>query len=355
MKIGLFGLPKSGKTTLFNALTKSEAPVSAYASSKAEPNIAIVKVSDERVKRLSEMYKPKKTVFATIEIVDVAGIAEDSIRQEAFAGEMLKVIRNADSLAFVIRGFANDITGPADPIGDLRKIEEETLLSDLIIAEKRLEKIRAGYTKGQKNDALQMEEKVLERVYEQLNKSEPVRKLEFSPEEELVIRGFQFLTKKPAIVILNTDEVSYGKNEAVMQEFSKEYNAIEFAGNFEMELSRLDENDAQMFMEDMGIKESAKDRLTKIAYDTLGYISFFTVGADEVRAWNIRRGSTAVEAAGSIHSDLARGFIAAECFSYEDLMELGSEKAVKEKGRFHLEGKDYIVSDGDIMSIRFNV
>jgi len=355
MKIGLFGLPKSGKTTLFNALTKSEAPVSAYASAKAEPNIAIVKVSDERVKILSDMYKPKKTVYATIEIVDVVGIAEDSIKQDAFAGEMLKVIRNADALALVIRGFASDMAGPASPLDDLKRIEEEAILSDLIVVEKRLEKIRAGYTKGQKNDALLMEEKVLQKACEQLNKSEPIRKLQFSPEEELAIRGFQFLTKKPAIVIINTDEESYGKNTALIQEISKEYSAVEFAGNFEMELSRLEEQEARMFMDDFGITESAKDRLTKIAYDTLGYISFFTVGTDEVRAWNIKNGATAVDAAGSIHSDLARGFIAAECFSYKDLIELGSEKAIKEKGRFHLEGKEYIVSDGDIMSIRFNV
>jgi GTP-binding protein YchF len=354
MKLGLFGLPKSGKTTLFNALTKSEAPVSAF-NAKAEPNIAIVKVADERIDKLSSMYNPKKTTHATIEIVDVVGITEDSIKQEAFSGELMRLIRNTDALAIVVRGFPSDLMGEPKPLEDLKTIEEELLLSDLIIVEKRLEKIRAGYLRGQKNDTLLSEEKVLQRALDQLNDSLPIRELSFSLEEEGLIRGFQFLTKKPLIVILNTDEDSYGKNGTVLSDMQKGNTAVEFAGNFEMELSRLDEQEAAIFMEDLGIKESARARLTKMAYDALGYISFFTVGADEVRAWNVKQGASAVEAAGAIHSDLARGFIAAECFSYQDLVELGSEKAIKEKGRFHLEGKEYKVQDGDCLSIRFNV
>lgn len=354
MKLGLFGLPKSGKTTLFNALTKSEAPVSAF-SAKTEPNIAIVKVSDNRIDKLSAMYNPKKTVHATIEIVDIVGVTEDSIKTEAFSGELMRLIRNTDALAIVVRAFPSDLLGDSSPIQDFRKIEEELLLSDLIVVEKRLEKIRSGYTKGQKTETLQSEERVLQRILDQLNNSRPLRELSFTSEEDNLIKGFQFLTKKPAVVIINTDENSYGKNESVLSEISKTHTVVEFAGNFEMELSRLEDEESRVFMEDMGITESARARLTHLAYEILGYISFFTVGTDEVRAWNVKKGDTAVEAAGAIHSDLARGFIAAECFSYKDLLELGSEKAVKEKGKFHLEGKDYLVEDGDILNIRFNV
>jgi GTP-binding protein YchF len=356
VKIGLFGLPKTGKTTLFNALTKSQAQVADYAIAKAEPNVAIVKVGDPRVTMLSEMYKPKKTVYATIEFVDFVGVSEGAIKEESFPPALMKLIRSVDALALVARAFPSDLGGAPDPLRDIRTIDEELLLCDLVIAEKRLEKIRAGYQRGQKSDAFIFEEKVLTKILEQLNKSLPVRDLSFDEKEATAIRGFQFLTNKPAIAIINSDETSFGAHQTVLDELGKVHKAIEFAGSFEMELSRLeDRNEAKMFMDDMGIKESARDLLTAAAYETLGYISYFTVGADEVRAWNIHRGSNAVTAAAAIHTDLARGFIAAECFSYADLLECGSEKAIKDKGRFRLEGKDYIVKDGDILSIRFNV
>ena len=268
----------------------------------------------------------------------------------------MKLIRSVDALALVARAFPSDLGPDPNALSDIRTIDEELLLCDLVIAEKRLEKIRAGYQRGQKSDALLFEEKVLAKIAEQLDKSLPVRDLSFDEKEETAIRGFQFLTKKPAIAIVNSDETSFGAHQAVLDELGKVHTAIEFAGSFEMELSRLDDREeAAMFMEDMGIKESARDLLTRAAYKTLGYISFFTVGADEVRAWNIHTGSSAVTAAAAIHTDLARGFIAAECFSCADLMEYGSEKAIKDKGKFRLEGKDYIVKDGDILSIRFNV
>jgi ribosome-binding ATPase YchF (GTP1/OBG family) len=176
-----------------------------------------------------------------------------------------------------------------------------------------------------------------------------------SDEEEKVIRGFQFLSMKPILVVLNSDETRFGKNGGLMCEIEKAFRSIEFAGKFEMELGLLDDEAAELFMQDMGIKESAYRRLTNLAYEVLGYISFFTVGSDEVRAWNIRKGDRALDAAAAIHSDLARGFIRAECFSYDDCLRYGSEKAIREKGRFHLEGKDYLVQDGDILNIRFNV
>ena len=355
MKIGFIGLPKSGKTTLFNALTGSSAAVSAYSGGRVGPNLAAVKVGDERVTELSAIYRPKRIVYPTIDIVDFSGVSEGDARSDAFSGDMMKTVRTCDALAIVLRGFGTDLQGEPSPLVDLRKIEDELLIADLIIAEKRLEKIEAGLKKGLATPALKAEEKVVRRVVEALNAGQAVRELDLDPDAETLVRGFQFLTKKQALVILNSHEALFGRNAAVIDELSARFGTVEFAGEFEMELSRLDEESARAFMEDMGIRESARDRLTALAYGALGYISFFTVGDDEVRAWNVRRNATAVEAAAAIHSDLARGFIAAECFAYEDLMAWGSEKAVKEKGKFLLAGKDYNVKDGDILSIRFNV
>ena len=355
MKIGFIGLPKSGKTTLFNALTGSSAAVSTYSVGRVGPNLAAVRVGDERVTELSAIYRPKRIVYPTIDIVDLAGVSEGDARSDAFSGDMMKLVRTCDALAIVLRGFGSDLLGDTSPLADLKKIEDELLIADLIVAEKRLEKIELALKKGQATPALRAEEKVLRAVVDTLNAGRPVRELELDADGETIIRGFQFLTKKQALVILNSHEALFGKNGAVLETIGARYGVVEFAGEFEMELSRLDEESARAFMEDLGIRESARDRLTALAYDALGYISFFTVGEDEVRAWNIRRNATAVEAAAAIHSDLARGFIAAECYKYEDLIAWGSEKAVKDKGKFLLAGKDYSVKDGDILSIRFNV
>ena len=354
MKIGLLGLPRSGKTTVFNALTKAEAPM-ARSDGRAEPNISIVRVLDERVDRLSEIYDPRKTVYATVEFVDFVGVAESAERKDTFSGAAMAMIKNMDALALVIRNFKDDLLGDPTPREDVRKINEELTLSDLIVAENRLERIENGYKRGQRTDALVREEKTLRRILEHLNQNQPLRDLGLSVEEERSIRGFQFLTKKPIMVILNSDETRFGKNGSLITEIERTQRVIEFAGKFEMELSQLDEEEASLFMEDMGIPESAYRRLTSLAYEILGYISFFTVGSDEVRAWNVRRGDTALDAAATIHSDLARGFIRAECFSYEDCLEYGSEKSIREKGLFRLEGRDYRVQDGDILNIRFNV
>jgi Predicted GTPase, probable translation factor len=355
MKIGFIGLPKSGKTTLFNALTGSSAAVSAFSTGRVGPNLASVKVGDERVGKLAAIYRPKRQVYPTIDIVDLAGINEGDGRADAFSGELMKLARTVEALAIVLRNFKSDLLGEPHPLEDLKKIEEELLLGDLIIAEKRLEKIANNTRKGILTPAQKLEEQTLRLIVEALNNGQPARQLELDQNQELAIRCFQFLTRKPAIVILNSEENSFGKNEALLDEISQKYRAVEFAGQFELELSRLDQESARAFMEDMGIKESARDRLTALAYEALGYISFFTVGEDEVRAWNIQCGATALEAAATIHTDLARGFIAAECFHYNDLMEAGSDQAVRSNGHFKLVGKDYVVRDGDILSIRFNV
>ena len=359
MRIGLIGLPKSGKTTIFNALTGMDIEVSAYSQGESEPNQSIINVMDERITKLSEMYKPKKTIYATIEYVDFAGVNKSDQKQELMSGQGMVLLKNTDALALVVRGFSDPVLdemhGISDPIAEVETIEAEMIISDLIIAEKRLEKIALSYKRGIKTPALQIEEKAINSVIEHLNDEQSLRTLELPDEEEKSIRGFQFISQKPLLVILNTDETQYRENEETIAELSKKYPILEFVGKFESELNGLDDEERQVFMEDMGIEESARDTLTKFSYDILGYLSYFTVGTDEVRAWTIEKNSNAVEAAGKIHSDLARGFIRAECFNYEDLISLGSEKALRDKGLFRLEGKNYIVKDGDILNIRFNV
>jgi hypothetical protein len=354
MRIGLIGLQGSGKTTVFNTLTKSEAPI-AKSGGKADPNVAIVKVQDERVDRLSEVYVPKKTVYATVEFVDFGGIGKGGSRDGAPGASSIAMMRNMDALALVLRNFQDGLPEGPSPLGDTALVDDELLISDVIVAESRLERIEKGYSRGQRTENLVKEEKILRKIIAHLNRNRPIREMELTSQEEKTIRGFQFLTNKPMMAIVNSDESSFGKNRDLMVEMEKHSRALEFAGKFEMELCRLDKDEAALFMEDMDIPESAYSRLTKLAYDTLGYISFFTVGSDEVRAWNLRRGDTALDAAAAIHSDLARGFIRAECFTYQDCIHFGSEKRIREQGLFRLEGKDYTVKDGDILSIRFNV
>jgi ribosome-binding ATPase len=355
MRIGLIGLRGSGKTTVFNALTKMEAPVAAYAKGRAEPNVAVVKVMDERVDRLSEMYHPRKTVYATIELADFVGLAEGAAKGEAFSSAAMGAIKSMDALIAVVRNFEEDSLGFPQPLEDFRCIGDELIFSDLMMVENRLERIAQGRNRGLKREDADKEEKMWLRILEGLNRNLPIRDLVLSCEEEKMLRGFQCLTKKPLLVILNSEESRYGKNEGFFEKIPRTYGAIDFAGKFEMELNRMEDEEARLFMEDMRIFESAGRRLTTLAHAALGYISFFTVGSDEVRAWNVREGETALDAAAAIHSDLARGFIRAECFSCADCLRWGSEKGLREKGLFRLEGKGYRVRDGDILNIRFNV
>jgi len=356
MKIGLIGLRNSGKTTIFNTLTGLEAEVTSYSSQKIEPNQGIVQVEDKRVEKLSEIYNPKKIIFATIEYIDFVGLSENKNNNDAFSNSGMGLVKTADALALVVRNFDDPISGnAADPFSDVDSIDSDMIISDLIIAEKRLDKVELSKKRGIKDSALQLEEKSLLKIIAHLEDSNPIRTLDLASDEEKAVRGFQFITQKPLLVILNSDEDNFGNNDFLINSLSKKYNVIEFAGTFEMELNSLDTDEAIEFMKDMNISESARNRLTKFSYDLLGYLSFFTVGEDEVRAWTITKGDNAVEAAGKIHSDLARGFIRAECFSYNNLIQYGSEKNLKEKGLFRLEGKKYIVQDGDILNIRFSV
>lgn len=356
MKLGLIGLQNSGKTTIFNALTKSQAEVHAFSNAKAEPNVAIMEVGDERVRQLVRMYQPKKTTFATIELIDFVGLSAGSAKEGTFSSELLNLIKSTDALALVVKNFNDNLNGHASPLKEVESITDELLLFDLIFTETRLERIAHQFSRGKKTNELVFEEKTLQRILDHLNYSKPIRTLSLNKDEARVIRGYQYLTQKPFLVILNSGEDNFGKGNGLLASIQKHGDVIEFAGKFEMELAQLDSQDEiNMFMAEMGIEASARDRLTKFVYQMLGYISFFTVGPDEVRAWSIRKGDTAVQAAGAIHTDLMRGFIRAECFGYDDLMQAGSEKAIKGNGSFRLEGKEYVVQDGDILSIRFNV
>jgi len=356
MKIGLLGLSNSGKTTIFNALTRSEAEVGAYANSHAEPKVAVVEVGDERITRLTQLYRPKKTTYATIDIVDFAGLGQGAARKDDLAGERMNIVRNLDAIALVVRNFSNDLMGSPIPLADIDTVVTEFILSDMIIAEKRMERIAWSVRRGKKTDTMQLEAKVLQKILDALYQGRHVQDLTLNPNEQKLINGFQFLTQKPFFVILNSGENNFGQNRELLAEIEVKYKVIEFAGNFEMELTAFSETEeAGSFMEEMGISESAHDRMTRFAYEILGHISFITVGADEVRAWTLRNGNTALEAAATIHSDLCRGFIRAECFSYDDLVAWGSEKGIRDNGHFRLEGKNYKVKDGDILNIRFNV
>jgi GTP-binding protein YchF len=361
------GPPKSGKTTIFNALTRSSALVTEYASGKVEPNISVVEVHDERVARLREMYEPKRTIFATIDFMDFVGVAGSAAgaapaggaQADLWSGPALGLVKTADALAAVVRNFRNDVLdstlGEPDPVRDARAIAAELILADLVLVETRIQRIEADHGRGRKTPQSQAELAVLHALADALNGDTPLRDVSLNHEQRRAVSGFQFLSQKPLMVVLNSSEELYGRSQPAMEALEEEFTTVEFAGSFEMELARLDEDEAQLFMEDLGIERSARSRLTTLAYESLGLISFFTASEDEVRAWTIRSGETAVDAAGTVHSDLARGFIRAECFSYEDLMEAGSEKGVRQAGHFRLEGKDYPVKDGDILRIRFSV
>ncbi len=352
LKIGIIGLAQSGKTTLFRILTRAHGH--GLESGRPEIHVGVVHVPDPRLDKLSAMYQPKKTVRANVEYVDTPGSVIELVRGGAQAASL----REMDALAHVVRAFEDASGEPADPGRDIENVDLELILSDLAVIEKRLERMEKDLKK-QKNPALEKEHHALLISKAALEKQTPLREVVRDPEEEKVVRGFTFLSAKPMLYVLNLGEKDAARANAA-EEFARdakmkqkpktEVSAI--CGKVESELAELSEQDAAEFLASYGLKESAIARLIRSSYHLMGLISFFTVGEDECRAWTIRAGATAVEAAGEIHSDLQKGFIRAEVVGYDDLVTAGSLAEARNHGTLKLEGKEYIVRDGEIVHIR---
>jgi len=357
MKIGLIGLPKSGKTTLFNLLTGSQVATARYDSGRAELHTGVARVRDPRVDRLTALFKPRKTTYATFEVVDLAGIE----RGER-AGLDTKDFRNADALLHVVRAFADDALGAPAPKRDIGDLETELILADLEVVERRLERLEASIKKQRKEAELK-EQGILGRLKKELEGETPLRAVALTPDEAGAIRGFTFLSQKPILHCLNLDEKAIGDGPRAVEQFGLEAVAQRartrigwVSAVIEAEVAQLDGEEQRAFLADLGLKEPAIHRVLSDCYALLGLVSFFTVGEDEVRAWPIPEGTRAQDAAGTVHSDISRGFIRAEVNSYDDLVGVdGSFADLRARGQLRLEGKDYVVRDGEICHFRFNV
>jgi GTP-binding protein YchF len=362
VQIGIMGLPGAGKTTVFNALARARAEVGGYSAPSAEPNIAVVKVPDARLDALAPLFEPKKFTPAEVQYVDVAGIVRGSGNESA--GALLAHLRNTDVLLHVVRAFGSAATMGTDPtpLDDVDGIRIELLLADMDVVTKRLERLRkeAQLSKGTPAER-QLREKELElfeRLNEALTAERPLRELGLDQAEERTLRGYGFLTLKPLLILVNASEPGADADALVEQIRPAVGPATEvtsLAGKLEMELADLAPEEAAEFMEALGIEESGLARVIQISYKLARQISFFTVGADECRAWTIRDGSTAVDAAGAIHSDLARGFIRAEVIHWDQLLDAQTYAEARKRGQLRSEGKAYLVQDGDVLNILFNV
>jgi len=349
MKLGIIGLPQSGKTTIFNAITRGDAPTTASAG-RFEVHTAVVDVPDERVTKLSEMFNPRKTIYAKVTYADIAGLESGSAKS-GISGQLLNQLAQMDGFILVVRAFESDLvmhpSGSVDPKRDVESMLGELLLNDLIAVERKLERLTDERRKGGTDKTINERQTVLfTRLNEALNENVPLRKLEFSLEEQKELSSFGLLTRKPVLVVINLGEGQSG------QQMELDVPSVSLMGKLEMEIAQLPPDDAVMFMEEYGIKELSLNKMISLSYELLQVQSFFTVGEDEVRAWETKIGATAQESAGEIHTDLMRGFVRAEVVAYEDLISLGSMAEAKAKGKFRLEGKEYIVKDGDIVHIR---
>ena len=359
MKIAIVGLSNSGKTTVFNALTRGTAETAAFTSGRFEPNLASVKVPDPRLDVLAEIYKPLKLTAAEVQYVDVNGFKGEEQGTELPA-EILGYIGTADALLHVVRAFEDEKvphpSGVVNPEADLAGIDFELIFSDLRIIERRLERLEKDLkkTSGQEKNIKIAEQDLLFRLKEALEEERPIRDLELSSQEEKLIRGYPLLSKKPVLVVLNIGEEQISSPPPLEYDHLNSL-VVPLSAKIEEELTQLEESDAREFMESLSIEEPARDRVIASSYALLGLISFLTVGEDEVRAWTIRQGAVAVEAGGVIHSDIERGFIRAEVVSFEDLVESGSMAGARKQGLLRLEGRQYVLQDGDISHFLFNV
>lgn len=360
---GIVGLPNVGKSTLFNAITKAGALAANYPFATIDPNVGIVEVPDSRLLKLEEMVQPKKTIPTTFEFTDIAGIVKGASKGEGLGNKFLSHIREVDAICQVVRAFDDEnvthVSGRVNPLDDIEVINMELVLADLESVEKRLPKIEK--MARQKDKTAEMEFRILSKIKETLEEGKPVRSIEFNEEDQKWVNQAQLLTSKKMLYIANVGEDEIGDEENDKVKAIRDYAAQEdsevivISAKIEEEIATLDDEDKEMFLEDLGIEEPGLDRLIRTTYDLLGLSTYFTAGVQEVRAWTFVQGMTAPQCAGIIHTDFERGFIRAEVTSYSDYVEHGGEHGAKEAGRQRLEGKDYIMQDGDIVHFRFNV
>lgn len=364
LKAGIVGLPNVGKSTLFNAITQAGAESANYPFCTIDPNVGVVEVPDERLNKLVEIVTPKSIVPTAFEFVDIAGLVAGASKGEGLGNKFLAHIREVDAIVHVVRCFEDEnithVAGKVDPISDIQVINLELILADIDSVDKKIERSRKNLKSGDKKIAQEVE--VLERIKEALYNDQPARSLELSEDERLLVRDLHLLTMKPVLYAANVSESEVADtdgNEYVqkVREFAAQENAevVPISAKVESEIAELEGEDKEMFLEELGMSESGLNRLIRAAYKLLGLFTYFTAGVQEVRAWTIRNGTKAPQAAGVIHTDFERGFIRAEVVSYSDLVAAGSMVAAREKGQVRLEGKDYVVRDGDVMHFRFNV
>lgn len=364
MKIGIVGLPNVGKSTLFNAITNAGAMSANYPFCTVEPNIGVVSVPDKRLEKLTEMYKPEKVTPATIEFVDIAGLVEGAAKGEGLGNKFLGNIREVDAVAHVVRCFENDdiihVNGKVDPKKDIEIINLELIFSDIEMIEKRIAKLQK-LLKADKKYEFEIE--LCQKVLENLQAGKMAKAIDYSTEELEIIEKIDLLTLKPVIYVANMSEqdfaedISKNKNYNIVKEIAEKENSavLPICAELEAQISEMEESEKLDFLKDIGLEQSGLDRLISACYKLLGLISYLTAGKPEVRAWTIKQGTKAPQAAGKIHSDFERGFIRAEVISFDKLVECGSLVAAKEKGLVRSEGKDYVMNDGDVVLFRFNV
>lgn len=357
MRLGIIGLPNSGKTTIFNALTRDNLPTGAATSGQFEVHTAVVFVPDARVDKLKAMYNPRKTTYTQMTYVDIGGL-DKGVGEGGLKGQFRNELSGLDGYLHVVRAFKDEnVPHPydtIDPQRDIATLDGEFLLTDLVTVETRIERLETDLKrKGKVGDiAMQAEMEMMARLKAQLESEQPLRDLGLTEDEIKPLRGFGFLTLKPVLVVLNTNEQS---GDVTIEYPHRASLVVQLQARIEAELAQLEPDDAAIFMEEYGITELSAERVISLSYELMQIQSFYTVGEDEVRAWSVRIGAAAPEAAGVIHSDLQKGFIRAEVMAYGDLITAGSEAALRSQGKFRLEGRDYVVRDGDIVHIRFNV